>query len=118
MSFRFDASSLEKGLLRTEDKAEIAIRMYAETGAIQLQNYARENRPWTDRTGAARQRLEGTSGKSQVGYRLTLAHGVSYGIWLELAHEKRFAIIPKTLEYVGTQIIMPGFRRLLERLGG
>ena len=51
------------------------------------------------------------------GYRITLAHGVDYGIWLELAHEKKYAIIPETIRVVGDGEILPGFERLIERLG-
>ena len=116
--FKFDPSKMVLGLAECESKADIAIRMLAEQGALQLQNSARENRKWTDRTGHARQRLTGYVGKIPEGYRITLAHGVDYGIWLELAHEKRFAIIPQTIEYVGTFEIMPGFQRLIERLNG
>lgn len=115
--FRFDMSGLVKGLVEVPDWAEAAIQMYAEQGALKLQNFARENRKWTDRTGHARQRLTGYVGKIPQGYRITLAHGVDYGLWLELAHEKRFAIIPPSIEYVGTFEIMPGFQNLLERLG-
>lgn len=115
---KFDLSGMISGLADCESKADIAIRMLAEQGALQLQNSARENRKWTDRTGHARQRLTGYVGKIPEGYRITLAHGVDYGIWLELAHEKRFAIIPQTIEYVGTFEIMPGFQRLIERLNG
>lgn len=115
---KFDLSGMISGLADCESKADIAIRMLAEQGALQLQNSARENRKWTDHTGHARQRLTGYVGKIPEGYRITLAHGVDYGIWLELAHEKRFAIIPRTIEYVGTFEIMPGFQRLIERLNG
>ena len=117
MQFRFDGSDLMKGLMTAETKSDAAIHMYAETSALQLQNYAKENRPWTDRTGHARQRLKGYVGKSEAGWRIYLAHGVDYGLWLELAHEKRYSIIPKTIEYVGAKTIIPGFKRLLERLG-
>ena len=113
---KFDLSGMISGLADCESKADIAIRMLAEQGALQLQNSAKENRKWTDRTGHARQRLTGYVGKIPEGYRITLAHGVDYGIWLELANEKRFAIIPQTIEYVGTFEIMPGFERLIERL--
>ena len=51
------------------------------------------------------------------GYRITLAHGVEYGIWLELAHEKRYAIIQETIDHVGSLEIMPAFNRFLERIG-
>lgn len=114
--FRFDISDMVAGLANLESATDKAIRVYAEQGALQLQNFARENRKWTDRTGQARQRLHGYVGDIPEGYRITLAHGVDYGLWLELAHEKRFAIIPQAIEYVGTFEIMPGFERLIERL--
>lgn len=115
--FSMDTSDLLKGLTSIESKASMAIRMLAEQGAEILRDSAQENRKWTDRTGHARQRLSGSVSTIASGYRIYLAHGVDYGIWLELAHGKRFAIIPQTLEYVGTFEIMPGFKKLLERLG-
>ena len=113
---KFDAESLLNGLIGAPDKVDDAIRMYAETGALKLQNYAKEHRPWTDRTGAARQRLKGDVLTVATGYKLRLAHGVDYGIWLELAHEKRFAIIQDTIREVGQNEILPGFENLLDRL--
>lgn len=115
-SLKFDLSDLVTGLNAFDSRMDLAVRMLAEQGAIQLQNFARENRKWTDRTGQARQRLHGYVGTIPNGYRIHLAHGVDYGLWLELAHEKRFAIIPQSIEYVGTFEIMPGFNRLIERL--
>lgn len=114
--FSFDISDMLSGLTNLESAADKAIRTYAEQGAQMMRDSAQENRKWTDRTGQARQRLNSYVGAISNGYRITLAHGVDYGIWLELANEKRFAIIPQTLEYVGTFEIMPGFERLIERL--
>ena len=37
--------------------------------------------------------------------RITLAHGVDYGIWLELAHGKNYAIIAPTVREEGPRII-------------
>ena len=116
MSFSFDPNDLLQGLTRLETKADAAVRMYAETSALKLQNYARQHRRWTDRTGQARQRLTGDVLIMANGYRLRLAHGVDYGIFLELAHEKRFAIIQETIDYEGSNEIMPGFQNLLGRL--
>ena len=114
--FRLNAEKLFMGLTATESKVDTAIRMLAETGAKKMENFAKENRKWTDRTGHARQRLNGYASKIQNGYRIYIAHGVDYGIWLELAHEKRFSILPRTIEYVGTFEIMPGFERFMERM--
>lgn len=114
--FRLDISGMLVGLPDLENKADAAIRMYAEQGALKLQNYAKKHRRWTDRTGQARQRLHGYVDSIPEGYRISLAHGVDYGIWLELAHGRRFSIIPETIDKVGTSQIMPGFERLIERL--
>ena len=114
--FRLDASGLINGLLDFESRFDAAVRMYAEQSALKLQDSAKENRRWTDRTGNARNRLNGSVSKLANGYNLILAHGVDYGIWLELANEKKYSIIPETIEYVGTFEIMPGFERLMERL--
>lgn len=116
--FRLDISDLVNGLRQLQAGVDDAVLMLAYQGGLKLQNFAKENRRWTDRTGSARQRLTGSAGKIDEGYRIYLAHGVDYGIWLELAHEKRFSIIPQAIEYVGTFEIMPGFARLMERLGG
>ena len=114
--FRMDISGMVTGLQKLDSRSDAAIRMYAEQGAEMLRDSAQENRRWTDRTGQARQRLNGYVGKIAEGYRITLAHGVDYGLWLELANEKKYSIIPPTIEYVGTFEILPGFERLLERL--
>lgn len=110
-----DTSALEKGLEAFMDKSEASIQMYAETAALKLQNYMRDEAPWTDRTGDARKRLTGTVYRVKGGYQIILSHGVDYGIWLELAHEKRFAIIQPTI-LVNSNEIMRGLDRLLERL--
>lgn len=98
-------------------RADAAVRVFAEQGATKMRSSAQSNAKWTDRSGAARQRLNAYVSAMADGYRITLAHGVEYGIWLELAHEKRFAIIPQTIDYVGAFEIMPAFERFLERLG-
>ena len=113
--FKFDPSDMLQKIAEASTKTEAAIHMYAENGALKLQNYAKEHRPWTDRTGHARQRLSGSTRRVQNGYEIILAHGVDYGIWLELAHEKKYAIIQPTIKAKSSEILS-GFEKLLERL--
>lgn len=116
MSFRFDASSLQHGLESLAVRGVTAVRMYAETAALSLQNHAQSHARWTDRTGAARQRLRGYVEPRGTVIRVNLAHGVDYGIWLELAHEKRFAIVQPTIDLKSAEVFR-GLDRLLERIG-
>lgn len=113
--FKMDAKGLLNGLEFFGDKSQAAILMYAETAALSLQNHARNNAPWTDRTGHARQRLRGDVLTVANGYKIRLAHGVDYGMWLELAHEKRFAIVQPTIQLKSSEV-MKGFQGLLNKL--
>lgn len=112
---KWDASGLLNGLSEFSTKADAAMWMYVQTGATKMQNYTKKNRPWTDRTGAARQRLTGTPMTIPSGYRIRLAHGVDYGVYLELAHEKKYAIINPTIQSEGPEIVK-GFQNLMEKL--
>lgn len=116
MGITVNISEVQKNMLNLQNRAEIALEMYAENSALKLQNYARKNRRWTDRTGHARQRLTGYYVKIPNKLRIYIAHGVDYGIWLEKAHEEKYAILNETIEKVGSEQIVPGFAKLLERL--
>lgn len=115
---QLDESGLRDGLEIFRNRFNAALSMYANTGALKLQNYARQNARWTDRTGHARQRLTGDVLIAGEGYKLRLAHGVDYGIFLELAHERRYAIIEETINTVGQNEILPGLNHLIDRLSG
>ncbi len=116
MKLNFDPSKMISNLVNTDNKFDVAIRMFADNAAIDLQNDARNNAKWVDRTGAARQRLKGTAGKISTGYRLTLSHGVDYGIWLELANERKYSILDSTIRYTGGFKIMPSFEKFMDKL--
>lgn len=116
MGFNLDIGTLQHTLAGIPPKADAALKVLAETGALSMQNYARSNAPWTDRTAHARQRLEGTVESIPKGYRIIIAHGVDYGIYLECAHEKKYAILQKTVDTVGNQEVLPALEKLWEKI--
>lgn len=108
MALRLDYknSSLNKGMDRLASKMGAMILMYAATKASEIRSYMKINRKWTDRTGMAKGTLDcRVSQPSERIIRLTLSHGVEYGIWLELAHEKKYAIIAPTIQVQGPRIV-------------
>lgn len=116
-SFKFDASKLEKGLKLFENKAKKVIEMKVSTQYVpKLKENAQLNAKWENQTGEARRRLNSSYETVTDGFNLVLAHGVDYGIWLELANEKKYAIIMDTIEYVGTFDILPDFENFIEKL--
>ena len=110
-----DYSELYDALKKLPDRLEKAMMSYGETSAQKLRELAAENRPWTDRTAQARQRLHGECERYDTGIRISLAHGVEYGVYLEFAHEKRYAVIYPILQREAGNV-MQGLYNLFERI--
>jgi len=108
MAFKLDynSSTLKKNLDKMSTKLGAVLLMYAATKAKELQAKMQRNRPWTDRTGMAKALLSARVSQPDASkIRITLAHGVDYGIWLELAHGKNYAIIAPTIREEGPRIV-------------
>jgi hypothetical protein len=78
-----------------------AIYAVCQKRAPEIQNWMRSNAPWTDRTGNARQGLNTQVEGSPDEIALIFAHGVFYGIFLELRNSGRFAVVNPALDYWG-----------------
>lgn len=108
MSFRIDykGSTLSSGLDRMTTKLGAVVLMYMATKAVEIESKMKLNRPWTDRTNMAKMTLNAkVSQPSETLVRMTLAHGVEYGIWLELAHNKNYAIVGPTVREEGPRMV-------------
>ena len=82
-SFRFDGGQLLSNVASMQTKFRASMGLYADTSAKKLENYAKSNKPWTDRTHDARNRLNTNwAWRGQI-IRIELSHGVDYGIYLE-----------------------------------
>lgn len=83
----------------------------AEAFAPRAERHMKERAPWTDRTGAARNGLTARAEPRPHGAAVVLAHGVDYGIWLEIAHSGHYAIvIPSVVD------LAPDFMALAARI--
>jgi len=88
------------------NKVKAGVLKVMQEEGKKLEDYMKLNRPWTDRTGNARDGL-----RADVNYyggdyvSIVLSHGVYYGVYLEYAMEKRFAIINPTLLSQGPNVI-------------
>jgi hypothetical protein len=70
----------------------------AQRRAPEIQNWMRDNASWTDRTGNARQALHTAVEAMTNEIVIYLAHGVTYGVYLELRNSGRYAIITPALD--------------------
>lgn len=95
-------SALADAVERYGERVLVAVTAVAQRIAAIMQDDARQNAPWTDRTGNARSGLFGTAERdvAQKMVVLYLSHGVGldYTVWLELANEGRYAVIMRTIE--------------------
>ena len=115
-TFRVDLEKIFDGIEGMQNKAKTAIRMYAQESAKTVESYAKANRRWTDRTGHARQRLTGYVEEQQDKVIIYVSHGVNYGIYLELAHEKKYAILQESINK-NAQEILEGFKGMIDKMG-
>lgn len=95
-------SELATAIERYGDRVLVAVQAVAARIATIMQDDARATAGWTDRTGNARSGLFGTAERDAALKVVTLylSHGpdVDYGVFLELAHGGRYAVIMRTIE--------------------
>lgn len=128
----WEKDEITPNLLTLGPKLGVAIRGVMEYHAPRVQNHARVNAPWTDRTTNARSGLMavpfgGSGGRERDsagrfvaggGARtqgIVLFHSVPYGIWLEVAHSGQYAIILPTIQDQGPKV-MRTLQNLMGRL--
>jgi hypothetical protein len=81
------------------------VRAIADRYAPEIEAWMKANAVWEDKTGNARQTLNADAENVTLDMvQIILAHGVDYGIYLELANAGRFAIIGPALDHFGPLI--------------
>lgn len=108
------SDTLTPGLKRFPDELDRRLAAAVEYWTPVTEGYARMNAPWTDRTGNARNGLRAEPFHDQGrAHGVQLSHSVPYGIWLEVRHEGRFAIIVPTIKVQGRALMQFIRSRLL-----
>ena len=113
MSFKWKTNTLIISLADFDVKTKTALGLYGDTVAKKLEASAKANRPWTDRSGRARQSLNGDSEWVGNKVRVSLSHGVDYGIWLELCNEGKYSVIMPTINKEAPGV-MKGLSKILK----
>lgn len=80
-------------------KFTAAVKTICDTVARKMENWAKDNAIWINRTGNARQGLTGQAiWKDHNTIWVCVCHSVDYGVWLELAMGRKYAILEKAVE--------------------
>lgn len=114
-----------------------AILTYCDAAALKCEGEMKMHAPWKNHTGEARRRLRGRAYSSETiqanpealerlaranekpleakEYIIELTSNVHYAVYLEYAHEAKYAIIKPTIQKM-TQEVMNGLQYLLIKI--
>ena len=82
----------------TNKRMEQAVKIVCERAAQEAVNWAKTNKKWTNRTSNAVNGLRNdVRWESKVKIVLSVYHTMDYGVWLELAHQKKYAILQQAI---------------------
>ena len=97
---------------QVSNRVRAAIGVYADTAAKQMEREAKQNANWDDRTTNARNSIQGNFNWQGDNAIITLSGNMDYSVFLELAHEKRFAILKPTIER-NAPVVISAYQRLV-----
>ena len=83
---------------------DAAVLQLANSYAPEIAAWMKQNAPWTDRTGNARQTLDSEVIELAHSIVIAFGHGVDYGKYLENSNAGKYAIIGPALDYFAPRI--------------
>ena len=114
-SISFNSKDVLDRLKDKQEKIRTSLQIIADSAVRSMERYAKDTARWTDRTGNARQRLQGSTRWEESALIAAISHNVDYGMWLELCHEKKYAILEEALDSQA-QNLLDAYRRFLNKL--
>lgn len=115
--FYWKSRSLQGNVAGLSGKLNKAMAAAVEYAATQSETSMKRNAPWQDQTANARNGLHTLAFHEGTTHGYHLAHGVPYGIWLEVRWDGRYGIIPQSVQE-GGMMVMSLMAKLLAGLGG
>lgn len=92
-TIKIDGTEVIQNLDQMNARVQAGLNVVGQTVGAQMKSYAQANAPWKDRTGNARGGLNYSVTWQGTTLDIAIFHTVDYGIWLEIAHAQRFAIL-------------------------
>lgn len=109
MSFRITSNTFNNRAIEATVRA--AIGVFADTAAKKMEREAKQNASWIDRTSNARNSIQGSFGWKGKHAVISLSGNMDYSVFLELAHEKRYAILVPTIQRNAPEVLS-AYRRI------
>jgi hypothetical protein len=109
---RIDIEGVLEGFADFSNKTNAAISLYGDSAGKKFEGEAKKNAQWIDRTGLSRKTIQGGSqmeGNKCVVY---VAGNTQQFPYLELAHDKKYAVLQPTINKLSPEILR-GLNKLL-----
>lgn len=109
--FYFDNAHIVAFLMALRQRSHESILSAGQQFADSMEQYAKQNAPWTDRTGNARRTLAGINtfgeegGEDETAYYIGVCGNMPYSPELEIGHGQRYAILRPTLQEFGPGLL-------------
>ena len=116
IDLQWDMKEFEESINFIQTRFQTSILILCEVAAAKMEEYAKDEAIWIDRTSNARQKLTGQAyyvTMDQV--QIAVSHQMDYGIWLELAHGRDYAILETAIEE-NIDELLNSIKRLIGRL--
>lgn len=101
----FDAKNLKRNLSGVHNDINRKMATVMQYDADYATGWLKTNAPWHDNTGAARSGLNSMAASINNQHEILMAYSVYYGIWLEVAHSGRWAIITPGVRIIGDKVM-------------
>ncbi|WP_143314197.1 hypothetical protein [Clostridium sp. HBUAS56017] len=109
---KIDISQLTEKFANMEQKAEIGSRLFAESAKTKLIQEAKDNAPWTDRTGLSRNTIDGEVSSTLTITKIEIRGNTPQFKYLEFCNEKKWAILWPTINK-NMNIVLNGWTKFL-----
>ena len=92
-----DVKEVAQNLERFDQTIQAQLQVVGSTISGNMESYAKANHPWTKRTSSAQNQLKGDFKVSDNEMDISIAHGVTYGYYLETRKDfnGKYAILEK-----------------------
>lgn len=97
---------------QVSNRVRAAIGLFADTAAKQMERDAKRDAPWTDRSSNARNSILGDFGWQGDKAVITLSENMDYSVYLELANEKKYAVLKPTIDR-NAPTVLRAYQRLV-----
>lgn len=105
MGFRVDPTQVLRGLGEARLKAMFAAEKYGQAAAAKLEAAAKQEAPWQDRTGLARQTIAGVCDWAGAALRIGIAGNMAYSPYLEFCNGGQNAVLWPTIHRMQAEIL-------------